>query len=63
MIRIRDAVAADQQLTNYDCPLLPYNLSPRSVYLNSEIALIVYSPELARIVADQIEESMRPENS
>jgi len=40
-----------------------YNLSPRSVYLNSETALIVYSPELARIIADQIEESMRPENS
>jgi putative cardiolipin synthase len=40
-----------------------YNLSPRSVYLNSEITLIVYSPELARIVADQIEDSMRPENS
>ena len=40
-----------------------FNLNLRSVYLNSEIGLIVRSPALATRVATDIEENMRPENS
>ncbi|MEE4379018.1 MAG: phospholipase D family protein [Candidatus Competibacteraceae bacterium] len=40
-----------------------FNLNQRSVYFNSETALIVHSPELAGRVADAIEENMAPENS
>jgi len=40
-----------------------YNLDPRSAELNSEIALIVHSPELAGQIADTIERDTRPENS
>lgn len=39
-----------------------FNLNLRSVYLNSEIGLIVYSEELATRIAGDIEENMRPEN-
>ena len=40
-----------------------FNVSPRSTYLNSEMAIIVESPELAETVAREIESSMHPENS
>jgi putative cardiolipin synthase len=40
-----------------------FNLNQRSVYLNSELALIVYSPELAAIIAGDIEQNLLPENS
>jgi len=40
-----------------------FNLNLRSIYLNGETVLIVYSPRLAGAVADAIEVSMRPENS
>jgi putative cardiolipin synthase len=40
-----------------------FNLNLRSVYLNTETALIVYSPELAKRIAADIEENMLPENS
>jgi putative cardiolipin synthase len=40
-----------------------YNLGPRSAFLNTEMGLIIYSPELAGQVAEAIEEEMRAENS
>lgn len=40
-----------------------FNLNQRSIYLNSELALIVYSPELAEIIAGDIEQNFLPENS
>jgi len=40
-----------------------FNLNLRSVYLNSEIGLLVYSPELASRIAADIKENMRLENS
>jgi putative cardiolipin synthase len=40
-----------------------FNINPRSRYLNTETALIVYSPVLAESIAHDIEENMRPENS
>lgn len=40
-----------------------FNLNLRSVYLNTEIGLLVHSSELASRVAADIEENMRPENS
>jgi putative cardiolipin synthase len=40
-----------------------FNLNLRSIYLNSETALIVYSTELADRIAADIEENMLPENS
>lgn len=40
-----------------------FNLNLRSVYVNSENGLVVYSPELARRIAEDIEENMRLENS
>ena len=40
-----------------------FNLNLRSIYLNGETVLIVYSPRLAGAVADAIETSMRPGNS
>ncbi len=40
-----------------------FNLNQRSIYLNSELALIVYSPELAEIIAGDIEQNLLPENS
>ena len=40
-----------------------FNLNLRSVYLNSELGLLVHSPELAQRIARDIEQNMRPENS
>jgi putative cardiolipin synthase len=40
-----------------------FNLNQRSVYLNSETALIVHSPQLAQQVAATIEQNMQPQNS
>jgi len=40
-----------------------FNMNMRSAYLNSETALIVYSPVLAEQVANAIEENLKPENS
>lgn len=40
-----------------------FNLNPRSSNLNTETALIVYSPALAERIAGDIEENMQPENS
>ena len=40
-----------------------FNLNLRSIYLNGETVLIVHSPRLAGVVADDIELSMLPENS
>ena len=40
-----------------------FNLNQRSIYLNSELALIVYSPELAAIIAGDIEQNLLSENS
>ncbi len=40
-----------------------FNVTPRSVFLNSEAALIVHSPQLAARIAQDIEESMGLDNS
>jgi putative cardiolipin synthase len=40
-----------------------YNIDPRSQYLNTEVGLLVHSPELARQVADSVEKDLAPENS
>ena len=40
-----------------------FNINLRSIYLNTETVLVVYSPELAQQVANSIEINMRPENS
>ena len=40
-----------------------FNLNQRSVYLNTETALIVYSPELAGRIAKDIEQNFLPDNS
>ena len=40
-----------------------FNLNQRSIYLNSEIGLIVYSSELADRIARDIEENLASENS
>ena len=40
-----------------------YNINLRSAYLNFENALIIHSPELAIMVADDIEDNMKPGNS
>jgi putative cardiolipin synthase len=40
-----------------------FNLGPRSAYLNTEVGLIIYSPEIAARVTEAIEEEMRAENS
>ena len=40
-----------------------FNINQRSVYLNSETALIIYSPELAQQVADDIGENLTLHNS
>jgi putative cardiolipin synthase len=40
-----------------------FNLGPRSAFLNTEVGLIIYSPEIASQVAEAIEAEMRPENS
>jgi putative cardiolipin synthase len=40
-----------------------YNLDQRSAVLNTEIALVIYSAELAKAVARDIERDISPENS
>jgi cardiolipin synthase C len=40
-----------------------FNVNQRSIYLNTETALIIYSPELAGIVARDIEENFSGKNS
>ena len=40
-----------------------FNLNLRSAYLNSELGILVHSPELAQRVARDIEQNMKPENS
>ncbi len=40
-----------------------FNVNQRSVYLNSETALIIYSSELAKSLAKDIEENFKGENS
>jgi putative cardiolipin synthase len=40
-----------------------FNFNLRSVYLNGETILIIYSPELSQRVADDIALAMKPENS
>ena len=40
-----------------------FNLDPRSANLNTEVGILVESPELARQVADSIERDMMPGNS
>jgi putative cardiolipin synthase len=39
------------------------NLDPRSIYINTEMGLIIDSTELAQAVAEEFEEEMKPENS
>ena len=39
------------------------NLDPRSIYLNTEMGLIVDSTKLAEAVAQEFEEELKPENS
>lgn len=40
-----------------------FNLDPRSIELNTELALVVHSPEIAQEVAQMFEESISPEKS
>ncbi|HXD95698.1 MAG TPA: phospholipase D family protein [Candidatus Acidoferrum sp.] len=40
-----------------------FNLDPRSLFLNTEVALIVYSPELAAQMLELLERDFRPENA
>jgi putative cardiolipin synthase len=40
-----------------------FNLDPRSLYLNTEVALLVHSPVLARAMLDLLERDFRPENA
>ncbi len=40
-----------------------FNINLRSTYLNSETALIIDSPVLARQIAESIEELMAPDSS
>ena len=39
------------------------NLDPRSIYINTEVGMIINSPTLSRAVALEFEEEMKPENS
>jgi putative cardiolipin synthase len=39
------------------------NLDPRSIYINTEMGLIIDSAELAEAVAQEFEEEIKPENS
>jgi putative cardiolipin synthase len=39
------------------------NLDPRSARINSEMGVVIESPELAEQLARQMERDMRPENS
>ncbi|GGC76273.1 phospholipase D family protein [Marinobacter halophilus] len=40
-----------------------FNVNLRSIYLNGETVLIIRSPELARTVAEDIDDALKPENS
>jgi len=40
-----------------------FNLDPRSVELNTEVSLVIHSPEIAQEIADQFERMIKPENS
>lgn len=40
-----------------------FNLDPRSLYLNTEVALLVHSPALARAMLHLLERDFRPENA
>ena len=40
-----------------------FNLDPRSLFLNTEVALFVYSPVLAREMLEVLERDLRPENA
>ncbi|MBE0485725.1 MAG: phospholipase D family protein [Marinobacter sp.] len=40
-----------------------FNVNLRSIYLNGETALIIRSPQLARTVAEDIDDALKPENS
>ena len=40
-----------------------FNFDPRSALLNTEMGLVIHSPELAREVTDMAEDAMRPERS
>ena len=40
-----------------------YNLDPRSADINTELALLVDSPEFAEMVAEFFEDGIKPENS
>ncbi len=40
-----------------------FNFDPRSALLNTEMGLVIHSPELAREVTDMVENAMRPERS
>ena len=40
-----------------------YNLDPRSADINTELALLVDSPEFAELVAEFFEDGVKPENS
>jgi cardiolipin synthase C len=40
-----------------------FNLGPRSAYLNTEVGLLIESPELATILMAAVEEDLRPENA
>ncbi|MBT8330821.1 MAG: phospholipase D family protein, partial [Deltaproteobacteria bacterium] len=39
------------------------NWDPRSIYLNTELGLIIESPALAEAIAADIEAALQPENS
>jgi putative cardiolipin synthase len=39
------------------------NLDPRSIYINTEVGLIIDSPTLAEAAAKEFEEELKPENS
>jgi putative cardiolipin synthase len=40
-----------------------FNLDPRSLFLNTEVALLVYSPLLAQQMLELVERDFRPENA
>ena len=40
-----------------------FNADRRSRWINTEIGVLIHSPELAAVVADFIEDGMAPENS
>ena len=40
-----------------------YNLDPRSAFINTEIGVLINSGELAGLIANYLDEGVRPENS